>query len=632
MPAGATRPAASRGEWRAYGSDGGGSRYSPLAEINRDNVKDLKVAWTYRAGEDSGANSENAAFEATPIIDRGTLYLSTPYNRVIALDAATGRERWQYDPKVDRGVRYSEVTSRGVSIWQARLAKNRARCHRRVFIATLDARLIALDADDGKPCEDFGDQGQIDLKRDVRFTEAGAYVVTSPPAILNDLVIVGSAIGDNRGVEQERGVVRAFNARTGKLVWSWDPIPQNAGDPARQSWAGESAMKTGAANAWSIITVDEQRDIVFIPTSSPSPDFYGGERIGDNNYANSVAALRGATGRLLWHFQVVHHDLWDYDVASQPTLVTVKQGGTRIPAVAVATKMGHVFVLNRLTGKPVFPVEERAVPISDVSGEQAARTQPFPILPAPLSPFKLSIYDAWGITPTDRQWCEDRLKEYRNEGIFTPPSLKGSLFYPGNVGGMHWGSMSYDPVRNLLIVNTNRLATIVRLIPRSEADKVRASSEGQRLRGEFGRQSGTPYVMYREPFLSPSGLPCNPPPWGTLAAIDLNDGSVRWEVPLGTFAGLANHPQAKEWGSINLGGAMTTGGGLVFIAAAMDTVLRAYDVETGKEVWQAELPASAQATPMSYQVGNRQFIAICAGGHGRLRTKRGDYVVAYALP
>ena len=621
-------------DWPAYGCDAGGSRYSPLKQINRSNVRQLKLAWTYRTGEPTGknVNATKSAFETTPIMVDGTLYLTTPFSRVIALDPATGQERWTYDPKVDLSIHYSEVTSRGVSAWADPQQKAGTTCRRRIFLATLDARLIALDAASGVPCQEFGQDGQVDLTREIRLVKRGQYQVTSPPAVIDDLIVVGSAIGDNRGVELERGTVRAYGARTGKLRWSWDPIPQHSADPSHKTWPGQSATRTGAANAWSVISADPARNLVFIPTSSPSPDYYGGERPGNNLYANSLVALRASTGQVIWHFQVVHHDLWDYDVASQPTLVTIKRENREIPAVAVATKMGHLFLLHRETGQPLFPVEERAVPRSTINGEQAWPTQPFPVIPRPLVPQKLTPEDAWGLTPEDRDWCRQRIQSLRSEGVFTPPSLEGTLVFPGNVGGMHWGGVSYDPQRNLLVVNTNRLAVTVKLIPRAEYDKPGASDQNNRLRGEFGTQTGTPYAMYREPLLSPMGVPCNPPPWGALSAVDLATGAVRWEVPLGTIPQLSSIPKSSEWGSINLGGSMVTAGGLIFIAAAMDNYFRAFDIETGRELWRVELPASAQATPMTYQQGDRQFVVIAAGGHGKLGTKRGDHILAFSLP
>ena len=616
-------------EWTAYGHDSGGTRYSPLTQINRENVKQLKVAWMYHTGalEVKGRSVSNAAFEATPILVDGTLYLSTPFSRVIALDPTTGKERWSYDPKIDLTHGYSEMTSRGVSTW---IDKKNTANRRRIFIATLDARLIALDAATGEPCKEFGQDGQVDLTKDVRFTQSGNYQVTSPPAVIGDLIVVGSSMGDNRGVEIERGVVRAFDARTGKLQWSWDPIPTDANDPAQKTWKGEGAKRTGAANAWSIISADPERDLVFIPTSSPSPDFYGVERKGDNRYANSVVALRASTGKVAWHFQVVHHDLWDYDVAAQPMLITVKRNGKDVPAVAVATKMGHIFVLHRETGRPLFPVEERPVPKSTVPDEETSPTQPFPVLPRPLVPSRLTPDDAWGITPADRDWCRERIRSLRSESIFTPPSFEGSVFFPGNVGGVNWGGMAWDAKHNLLIAPTNRLATVVKLLPREEFDRIRKSGEGNRLNGEFGRMTDK-LMIYREPLRAPSGAPCNAPPWGALSAVDLTTGEIKWEVPLGTIPQIAMLPKAAEWGSLNLGGGIVTAGGLVFIAAAMDNYLRAFDVETGKEVWKAELPASAQATPMTYQVNGKQYVVICAGGHGKLGTKKGDAVVAFAL-
>lgn len=624
--------AATNTDWPAYGRDPGGSRYAPLTQVNRDNVGKLQPAWTYRtgAGEVKSPSAPNAAFEATPILVDGTLYLATPFNRIIALDPATGAERWTFDPQIKLDRRYSEVTSRGVSTWPAPNDKRKAA--RRIFAATLDARLLALEAATGKPCADFGEKGQVDLTRDIRIVDPGNYQVTSPPAILGDLVIVGSAIGDNRGVELERGVVRAYDALTGKLRWRWDPIPADAHDPARKTWAGDSANRNGAANAWSIISVDAQLGLVYVPTSSPSPDFYGGERLGDNRYANSVVALRAATGKLAWQFQVVHHDLWDYDVAAQPMLMNVKRNNRDVPAVAIGTKMGLLFLLDRRTGKPLFPILERPVPASDVPGEQASPTQPFPQLPRPLVPHQLKAEDAWGLNENDRNACREKIAALRNEGIYTPPSLKGTLAVPGNVGGMNWSGMSFDPARQLLFVNTNNLPFLLRLIPREEYNQMRATGATNRVKGEFGRQTGAPYAMYREPLMGPSGAPCIAPPWGRLHAVDVQTGAVRWEVPLGKIPQLALFGKAAEFGSLNLGGSVVTAGGLVFLAAAMDDKLRAFDAETGKEVWAGQLPASAQAAPMTYAINGKQFVVICAGGHGKLGTKMGDHVMAFALP
>jgi quinoprotein glucose dehydrogenase len=634
LPSTAQRPSpAPSEEWPAYGRDPGGSRFSPLTQINRENVGRLRVAWTYRTGDngENFASGGKRAFEATPLMVDGTLYLSTPTNRVVALDPATGARRWAYDPKVDPSRDYSEVTSRGVATWADSTRPLGARGHRRIFVGTIDARLIALDAETGAPCVDFGTGGQVDLTRGLRLVDAGDYQVTSPPAIIGDLVVVGSSIGDNRRTDVERGVVRAFDARTGALRWSWDPIPLVNDDPAAPTWKDGSAARTGAANAWSIISADAERGLVFVPTGSPSPDFYGGERKGSNLYANSVVALRASTGKVVWWFQGIHHDLWDYDIASQPTLLTLRRDGAEIPAVAMTTKVGHLFVLHRETGKPLFPVEERSFPKSDVPGEEAAPTQPVPTTLPLLAPQGLRAEDAWGATPTDRDWCRDRIKSLRSEGVFTPPSLQGTLVFPGNVGGVAWGGAAFDPARQWLVVNTNRLVTVVKLVPRADLKAARAATTGDRLSGEFGTQSGTPYAMYREILASPSRLPCNAPPWGTLAAIDLVSGAKRWEVPLGAF----ELPGGGDpiLGSPNLGGPMVTAGGLVFIAAAMDGYLRAFDVESGAELWKSKLPAGGQATPMTFGLPNgKQYVVIAAGGHGKLGTPLGDSVVAFALP
>jgi quinoprotein glucose dehydrogenase len=600
--------------WPSYANDPGGTRYSLASEIDRSNVTQLKVAWTFRTGalpHDSELDKK-AAFEATPILVDGKLFLSTPYDHVIALNPETGAKLWEFDPQLELPYGASEVTSRGVSAWHDTSPKAGRVCGLRIFIGTLDARLIALDGATGKPCSDFGSDGEVDLTASVKLRDPGDYQVTSAPAIIKDLVITGSSIGDNRAVTLERGIVRAFDVRTGKLRWSWDPIP----------WAMNTSPRTGAGNAWSTISVDAERDLIFIPTGSASPDYFGGIRKGDNKWANSVVALRASTGEFAWGFQVVHHDLWDYDVASQPALFAWKDG---TPAIAISTKMGRVFVLNRLTGAPLLPVEERPVPKSDVAGEESWPTQPASTIS--LVPEKLSFEDAWGKDPEERQWCADKIKAARSGDIFTPPSLQGTLVFPSNVGGVNWGSGAYDPQRHLLFVDTNRLPIFVKLIPHDELPEAhKNASESDRLHGEFARQTGAPYAMFRTPLLAPSGLPCNAPPWGTVAAVDLFSGKKVWDVPLGSFI------PGMNTGTITLGGPMVTAGGLVFTAATMDNYLRAFDTETGKELWKYELPAGGQATPMTYAIRGRQYLVIAAGGHGKLGTKQGDYVVAFTLP
>ena len=615
-------------QWPHYGNDAGGARYSPAAQIDRSNVAQLQVAWTFRtrALGHSAPLDRKAAFEATPILVEGRLFLSTPYNHVIALDPRTGARLWEFDGALDRSHGYSEVTSRGVAAWRDAAAAPGAPCRTRILMGTLDARLIALDADTGAPCPAFGASGQVDLTRGVDLRDLGNYQMTSAPAVSGDVIIVGSSIGDNRAVDVERGIVRGFDARTGALRWTWDPIP----------WASQTTPRTGAGNAWSTLSVDAERGLVFVPTGSASPDYWGGTRKGDNRWANSVVALRAATGELVWGFQVVHHDLWDHDVASQPTLFSWRDG---IPAIAITTKMGRVFVLDRLTGAPLLPVEERPVPPSDVPGEEAWPTQPssgISVVPEGLRP-----EDAWGSTEKDRAWCREKIAAARSEGIFTPPSLRGTVVFPGNVGGVNWGSSAYDPTRHLLFMNTNRLAMIVRLIPHERlALEAAQGTPEERLRAELALQAGTPYAMRRAPLLSPSGTPCNPPPWGTLVAVDLFSGRTAWDVPLGSvisgdFKRLLVRlfrPALLDSGSPNFGGPIATAGGLVFTAASMDNHLRAFDSDTGRELWKYELPAGGQATPMTYRVDGRQYLVIAAGGHGKLGTKLGDYVVAFTLP
>lgn len=603
------------GGWPAYGGDPGGTRYSELAQIHRENAGGLALAWSYRTGElgEGAAARDKLTFEATPVLFEGSLVLSTAFGRVIALDPATGAERWTFDPRVDRARRYSELTSRGVSAWRDPRAAAGAACAARVFVATVDARLMALDARSGQPCADFGEGGTVRLSAGLGVEGSGDYQVTSPPAIADEVVIVGSSIGDNWHVDTGPGVVRGYDARTGALRWSWDPLPRQPG-------------RVGAANAWAPLSVDLERGLVFVPTSSPSPDFYGGLRPGDDRHANSVVALRAATGALVWSFQTVHHDLWDYDLAAQPALVSIRRGGREIPAVVQATKTGFVFVLHRETGEPLFPVEERAVPPSTVPGEQASPTQPHALLPRPLMPQGgLGPDEAWGPTEADRQACRALLERHPAGPLYTPPTLAGAVAYPGNASGTNWGSVAYDHQRQLLVLNTSRLATFVRLVPQEDLERTRAEARAAGVDAEFGPQRGAPYAVMRYTLLSPSGTPCNPPPWGTLAAVDLGTGKVRWEVPLGEIFGIRGTP--------NAGGPIVTAGGLVFIGATMDQRFRAFDVETGAEVWSTALPASAIATPMTYRLPNGdQFVVIVAGGHGKMGLPVADHVLAFRLP
>ncbi len=621
--------------WSYYGGDQGGHRYSPLTQIAPDNVFALEVAWTYRSGDvsDGSQYPSRSSFQATPILFDGRLYLSTPFSRVIALDPETGEEIWAHDPGIDKSHSYSEnMTSRGVASWEAAREDPPGSCPRRILFGTLDARLLALDADTGELCPDFGVSGEVDLTVGVGVVEPGRYEVTSPPVVVNDVVVVGSAVGDNRRVDVERGTIRGFDARTGELLWSWDPVPRSPADPGWEEWSPEGAERTGAGNAWAPLSADPERDLVFAPTGSVAPDYFGGARPGSGIYANSVVALRASTGERVWHFQVVHHDLWDYDIGSQPTLATVRKDGRAIDAVIQPTKMGFVFILDRDTGEPLWPVEERPVPQSDVPGEQTWPTQPFPTHPPPLHPLQFTPDQVWGLTPWDRSRCREAMSGLQNEGIFTPPSLEGTLQFPSIVGGANWGGAAVDEDRGVMVLNQTRTVSWARLVPREVWSEVRGTPG---YRGEVGMQEGTPYVMVREAILlSPWGMPCTRPPWSTLMAVDLQTGEPLWEVPLGTIRDLAPVPLNFRFGSITLGGPVITASGLVFIGAVVEKAFRAFDLETGEELWSTRLPAPAMATPMTYRLrpDGKQYVVIAAGGHGRAPLEVSDHLIAFTLP
>jgi quinoprotein glucose dehydrogenase len=619
-------------DWPYYGGDAGGMRYSLLTQINPENVSKLKVAWMFHTGDvsDGKHGKPRSGFETTPILVDGTLFLTSGFNRVIALDPKTGTQRWSYDPKVDPTWDYGDfLVNRGVATWLDPNIREHTGglCRRRIFEATLDARLVALDAATGVPCPDFGEHGQVSLREVPRYV-AGRYHMTSPPAVIDDLVIIGSAINDNNRVDMSSGVVRAFDARTGALRWSWDPIQRNDEPPGTGNIAATN-WQSGAANAWSIMAVDRERDVVFVPTGSASPDYYGGLRPGDNRWADSVVALRGKTGEMIWGFQLVHHDLWDYDTASPPLLATLQRPGKETPVVIEGNKTGFLYVLNRDTGAPVFPVEERPVPQSDVPGEMTSPTQPFPTAPPPLTPQKLSAADVWGSSPIDVDTCQNWVRFFRNEGIFTPPSLQGTLVVPGHFGGMTWSGYAFDPERQLLLVRTNNMAAVVKLIPRQKLEDAERSGED----GEYGSQTGAPYAMYRRFLQASSDLPCSPPPWGMLTAVDMKQGTIRWQVPIGSMQYFGGGHGPVPPGSIGFGGPIVTASGLAFIGGTFDPYIRAFAVDTGKELWKAQLPASGNATPMTYSFEGRQYLVIAAGGHPKLTEEAlSDTLVAFSLP
>ena len=607
-------------DWPAYGRDAGGTRYSPAAQITPANVAELEAAWTFRTGDIARrdpALMKRVKSETTPILVADKLVFCTPFNEAIALDPGSGRELWRYDARVATDRRpANRYDCRGVAQWQDTAAPAGAACARRIFMGTADARLIALDAANGTPCAGFGAAGQVRIETGA-LDWPGEFQITSAPAVVGDVVVVGSSINDNGRTDAPDGRVRAYDARTGAPRWEWEPLMPGA----------DGKRAAGAGNVWSTMSVDAARGLVFLPTSSPSPDFYGGLRPGNNEHADSVVALHAADGTLAWAFQIVKHDVWDYDVAAQPTLATVMVDGTRRDVVIEATKQGLVFVLDRETGKPVFPVVERPVPQGGAPGELLSPTQTFPAdLPA-LVPSTITPDDAFGFTPYDRGACRDRIAALRHEGLYTPPSTGGTLIYPMTGGGVNWGGIAVDP-NDVVYVNTNRAAHVLTLIPRDAFAAAKAAAPGH----EVSPQRGAPFGMRRDVLLSPFGTPCNPPPWGALAALDLRSHRILWQVPLGTTEEIAPLGIALATGTPGFGGPVATAGGLVFIGAAMDKYLRAFDAKSGAELWRGRLPAPGMATPMTYEWQGRQYVVISAGGHGEMGTATSDAIVAFALP
>jgi quinoprotein glucose dehydrogenase len=603
--------------WDHWGGDAGGTRFSPLAQITPANVGNLVHAWEFRSGDlDTRAPAVMARTksQATPLFVENSIIFCTPFNEVIALDPGTGAQKWRYDPKISTSQRpANRYNCRGVAYWVDDQVAENAPCRARIVMGTNDVRVIALDARTGIPCADFGEHGEVRLEIGRPLEWPGEFQITSAPVVSRGVVIVGSAIADSRSVEAPLGTVRALDARTGRPRWNWDPLVHDG-------------ILAGHANVWAPMSSDEARGLVFLPTTSPSPDFWGGKRPGNNEHANSVVALRAETGELVWSFQTVHHDVWDYDLPAQPTLARIDTGEGMRDVAIQPTKQGFVFVLDRDTGKPVWPVEERAVPQGGAAGEQLAPTQPFPSHVPALMPQLFSAADIFKPFPTlGSSACEELLESARNEGLYTPPSTRGTVIFPMTGGGVNWGGAAFDPVNQILYANTSYAVHIVRLIPRADAQGFNAPAGH-----DFGPQRGAPFAMTRGVATSPLGLLCNRPPWGAMVAVDLKGGKILWRSSVGTSEDKAPFGIAFNWGTPLVNGVVITAGGLVF-TGAMDAYLRAFDAKSGEELWQGRLPVPGVANPMTYLWNGEQYVAISAGGHSEVGTTIGDSMVAFRL-
>ena len=629
-------------DWTAYGKDSGGGHYSKASEITPENVHNLERAWVHRSGDfQDGANTRGTisneiqtSFQATPLLVDETLYYCTPFNRVFALNPETGQEKWIFDPEVDPAGRPLK-TCRGLSSWKDSNKNQADVCYHRIVGITMDVELFSIDGKTGKLCDDFGNKGIVNLRKGLGNHPDTYYWSSSPPAIIGNKLIVGGSVIDNLSINIPGGVVRAYDIRTGELIWYWDPIPP--GKEAVLDDDGNHLYQRGTANVWSIISTDPDLNMIYLPTGNASPDYYGGHRKGLDYYNSSVVALNADTGEVVWHFKTVYHDVWDYDVPSQPTFYDVEKDGKIIKALAQTTKMGLVFLINRETGEPIFPVEERKVPQGSLEGENLSKTQPFPTKPLPLNPINFDPDEAYGFTFWDRGYCKRTAKKLRNEGLYTPPSLQGSIHYPSAIGGNNWGGPAIDHSRNVMVVNTMNLASLIVMIPRKDCNKSLeelAINDTQARFTAIEQNEGIPYCNLRSMgFFSPLGVPCTKPPWGTLTAVDLNTGDHLWNVPLGTSKDIAPFPFWWIKGAPNMGGPTVTASGVTFIAATSDYYLRAFNTETGEELAKFRLPTGGHATPMTYKnKDGRQFVVIAAGGHWAIGTPASDHLIAFALP
>ncbi|MET0362434.1 MAG: pyrroloquinoline quinone-dependent dehydrogenase [Sphingobium sp.] len=612
------------GDWASTGRDPGGSQYSPLDQIDARNVGQLQVAWTHHSGDyKPGDIYTGTRLEQTPLIVDRTLYYCTPFERVFALDAATGAQKWVFDPYRGEGGKpplfkgeMKQKHCRGVAYWRDAEAAADSPCAARIYRSAGPMAIVALDARTGRPCPGFGaaarHPGYV-THADFDAKGEGPVPASSPPIVVGDILVAAAGARDVF-VDAADGIVRGFDARDGTLRWEFDPIPE------------EYVHKTGAANIWTLLSADPVRKLVFLATTSPSADYYGGSRQFDIPLANSVVAVSTETGKVAWHYQVIRHDVFDYDLPAHPMLVTIRKDGRPRDVVIMPTKQGLIFILDRDTGKPVFPVREYRQPGSRVPGERLPASQPVPVLPEPLNRNRLTRADMFGITPLDRAWCRARFDKLRYDGLFTPPDPQESLIYPSSMGGANWGGAAYDPVTNLLIVKSENLANTQFMRPMVAGQEASKSFMNRQIPGTRLETGG---VF----FLSPLGIPCTPPPWGTIMAYDMNSGKLVWRVPMGQSHRFGiTVPSALDWGSPSVGGPIVTGGGLVFIGATLDSKFRALDVRTGRELWQSKLPFPGMAVPATYAVGGRQYVAIAAGGNAYAETRIGDALVVYALP